>query len=310
MKACSFLPAVTQMIYDMNLQHHLCGVTFECPQPARSEKEVVIHCLLPIEGLSSDEIDRAFTDSKHGGHSLYEVDENVLQKISPDIIFTQDVCEACQIDTPTTMRSVAKLKSNPRVVAISPSTLEDVFASAMTIATALGEAIRGVHYIQNLKNKIEAINQNLLRHQLMPKRVSVLEWINPLYNCGHWITDQVAFAGGIDMLSNPHGDSCIIPWEKIRRYNPQVIVAAPCGFSIERTLKEIDVLTHLPEWSSVEAVKNDHVFVIDYELLTQPSASTLVRGIEVLASLFHPLYFSVSDYNPYRVKNISYSTNF
>ena len=39
MTACSFLPAATQMIYDMNLQHLLHGVTFECPAIALQEKQ-------------------------------------------------------------------------------------------------------------------------------------------------------------------------------------------------------------------------------------------------------------------------------
>ncbi|WP_315820061.1 hypothetical protein [Paraflavitalea speifideaquila] len=38
MVACSFLPAATQMIYDMNLQHLLQGITFECPPAALAQK--------------------------------------------------------------------------------------------------------------------------------------------------------------------------------------------------------------------------------------------------------------------------------
>jgi iron complex transport system substrate-binding protein len=40
MKACSFLPAATQKIYDMGLQHMLEAVTFECPPQALAEKPV------------------------------------------------------------------------------------------------------------------------------------------------------------------------------------------------------------------------------------------------------------------------------
>jgi len=38
MKVSSFLPAITQMIYDMGLQDSLDGITFECPQQALNEK--------------------------------------------------------------------------------------------------------------------------------------------------------------------------------------------------------------------------------------------------------------------------------
>ena len=102
MIACSFLPAATQMIYDMNLQHLLQGITFECPPQALAEKQKVVRCVLEGHAYSSMEIDKIFSASKAQGKSLYYVDEPLLQNISPDIIFTQDVCEVCQIDTACT----------------------------------------------------------------------------------------------------------------------------------------------------------------------------------------------------------------
>jgi iron complex transport system substrate-binding protein len=39
MKVCSFLPAATQMMYDMGLQDFLYGVTFECHSEAIAEKD-------------------------------------------------------------------------------------------------------------------------------------------------------------------------------------------------------------------------------------------------------------------------------
>jgi iron complex transport system substrate-binding protein len=109
MKVCSFLPAATQMIYDMGLDHLLCGVTFECPTIALKNKAIVVRCILEGKNLTSAEIDTVFSTSKTEGNSLYQVDEALLQAISPDIIFTQDTCEVCQIDTKCTANAVAKL---------------------------------------------------------------------------------------------------------------------------------------------------------------------------------------------------------
>src|SRR5688572_10316647 len=106
MIACSFLPASTQMIYDMGLQHLLQGVTFECPAPALLEKHKVVRYILEGNNYSSDEIDRIFSASKAQGKSLYYVDEELLSRIQPDTIFTQDVCEVCQIDTECTSAAI------------------------------------------------------------------------------------------------------------------------------------------------------------------------------------------------------------
>lgn len=295
MKACSFLPAVTQMIYDMGLQHKLHGITFECPSVALNEKQKVVRCVLEGKHYSSAEIDRIFSASKAQGKSLYFVDQDELERIAPDVIFTQDVCEVCQIDTACTDEAVSKLSKQPAVIPITPSRLDDVFSSAITIASALGEEEKAYIYLSALQSRIDSIIDTLRANKAKPKRVMLMEWMEPIYNCGHWIPDQIAIAGGIDMLSNPGGDSILTSWDKIIRYNPEVLIIAPCGFNVQRTLEEIQILSNRQGWNDLTSVKHDHVFIVDFDLFTQPAASTLVDGIEVLAALFHSEMFTLPE---------------
>jgi iron complex transport system substrate-binding protein len=132
----------------------------------------------------------------------------------------------------------------------------------------------------------------------------LMEWIEPIYNCGHWIPHQIAYAGGTDMLGNPGGDSIVTPWEKVLRYNPEVLVIAPCGFEVKRTMDELHLLTTKPGWSSLCAVQENNVFIADYDLFTQPSAGTLVDGIELLAALFNPELFKVPVHLQHKYVNI------
>lgn len=293
MKACSFLPAATKMIYDMGLQHHLYGVTFECPAEALKEKPKLVRYVLEGRQYSSAEIDKIFSASKAEGKSLYYTDDDLLQQIQPDIIFTQDVCEVCQIDTQCTAAAVAKLKKQPLLIPLTPRNLDDVFTSAVTIASALGEEEKAYTYLASLKQRTDNIIDTLRQHRMPLKRVSLFEWIEPIYNCGHWIPFQIAQAGGIDMLSNPAGDSVVTSWEKITRYDPEVLVIAPCGFETKRAEQEMSLLIQKPGWNELKAVQTKQVYLADYDLFTQPSASTLVDGIELLAALFHPELFKV-----------------
>lgn len=302
MTASSFLPAATQMIYDMGLQHLLQGVTFECPHQALAEKQKVVRCVLEGNHYSSTEIDKIFSASKAQGKSLYYVDEEVLQTISPDVIFTQDVCEVCQIDTACTAAAVAKLEKQPQLIPLTPNTLHDVFNTAITIATAMGNEEAAYTYLAALQKRIDAIIDDLRLHKAPPKRVMVMEWLAPIYNCGHWIPYQIAYAGGIDMLSNPGGDSIVTLWEKIVKYDPEVLVIAPCGFTISRTGEEIHLLTEKKEWEQLTAVRNNAVFMADYDLFTQPSPSTLTDGITLLAALFHPALFTVPAHLQHKYK--------
>jgi len=239
MVVCSFLPAATKMIYDMGLQHYLHGVTFECPQEALAQKQKVVRCVMEGKNYSSEEIDKIFSASKASGKSLYYVDEELLEQIQPDVIFTQDVCEVCQIDTACTAAAVAKLQKQPQIIALTPQSLTDVFNTVITIAKTLGEEEAAYVHLSSLQKRIDFIIDELRRTKTLPKRVMLLEWIEPIYNCGHWIPHQIAYAGGIDVLSNPSGDSIVTPWDKIVKYNPEVLVIAPCGFEVERTKEEI-----------------------------------------------------------------------
>ena len=293
MKVCSFLPAATRMIYDMGLQDLLYGVTFECPEEVLAEKPKIVRCIMEGKNYSSKEIDRVFSAAKAQGKSLYYVEEELLQEIAPDIIFTQDTCEVCQIDTKCTAAAVAKLSRRPQIIPLTPGNLEDVYMTAVTIAKAVGREEAAYRYLAGLQKRTDHILDILRLNKMPMKRVSLLEWIDPIYNCGHWIPFQIAQAGGVDMLSNPGGDSIVISWDKIKRYDPEVMIIAPCGFPVDRAGKEVHLLAEKEGWSGVRAVNTGSVYLCDFDLFTQPSASTLVAGIELLAALFHPDLFSV-----------------
>ncbi|WP_316796297.1 ABC transporter substrate-binding protein [Pedobacter agri] len=290
MKVVSFLPAATKMIYDMGLQEYLHGVTFECPKEAADQPKVV-RCILEGKNYSSIEIDRIFSASKAQGKSLYWVDDELLESIAPDIVFTQDICEVCNIDTVCTETAVMKLSKTPKLVPLSPNNLQDVSECAITIAKALGKEEVALKYLASLQNKTDYILDQLRANKAPLKRVMLMEWIEPIYNCGHWIPFQIAAAGGIDMLSNPAGDSIVTQWEKVVKYNPEVLVIAPCGFDKTRTLEEMSLLVTKNNWDLLEAVKNNQVYIADFDMFTQPSIGTLVDGIQALACMFHPNIF-------------------
>ena len=235
---------------------------------------------------------------------MYYVDDAVLQQIQPDIIFTQDVCEVCQIDTACTAAAVSKLSKEPLLVPLSPNNLKDVFNTAIVIAKAIGQEEAAYKYLAGLQHKIDFIIDELRRTKTLPKRVMLMEWIEPIYNCGHWIPDQIASAGGIDMMSNPGGDSIVTILDKVVKYDPDILVIAPCGFHIKRSLEEIHLLTEKPGWKSLSAVQNNAVFIADYDFFTQPAASTLVDGIELLAALFNPDLFTIPVHLRHKCANI------
>lgn len=282
------MPAATSIINQMGLEEYLYGVTFECP----SGKPIVVRSHLEGKDYTSAEIDRIVSESRQLNKGLYYVDELLLKNIAPDIIFTQDVCDVCQISTSYIERALHQLKKQPRVIPLTPRNLCDIYDNAVTIARALELEEAAYSLLAQLKKRTDHITDQLRKHNAPVKRVLVMEWMDPVYNCGHWIPDLISHAGGVDMLSNPSGYSVITPWEKITRYDPEVIVIAPCGFTTTRAMKEMHTLSSRDGWNNLAAVKQNAVYFADANLFTCPSLH-VVDGIELLSALFHPRLFEL-----------------
>lgn len=287
MRACSFLPASTEMIHELGLQDQLYGVTFECP----SDKPKIVRSHLEGMVLDSAEIDRLVSETAARGETLYYLDFPLLEAAAPDVIFTQHVCNVCQIGTAFVERAVEKLPKVPRLVPLVPRRLDDVLDNAETIARELGGEEAGAALVARTRRRFGAARAALQAAHTAPVRALVLEWLDPLYNCGHWIPEQVALAGGSDELSAPAGYSVPTEWERVLAYDPDVVVVAPCGFEVGRTATEINRLTGRAGFGKLRAAQGGRVFAADARMFTQPSPSELATGVELLAHLFHPSLF-------------------
>lgn len=273
----------------MGLQDHLVGVTFECPAPG---KEVVVRSHMEDLSGSSKEIDEEVNAAGRAGDGLYFVEEEKLRRLAPDLIFTQDVCDVCQIGNTMAEQAVAPLARKPELVPLSPVTLKDVLGQPRVIARALGNEEAGEALSEELRERLSNVEERSLREGETPVEVALLEWPDPIYACGHWIPDQIRSAGGVDKLGTPGGHSRKVSWEELYETDPEVIVIAPCGFDVERGIKEAQVLFQKPGWDELKAVRNGRVHVCDAELFTQPG-TTLIDGVELLAGLFHPERFDI-----------------
>ena len=96
LRIVSFLPAATEMVCALGLGEQLVGITHECDYPSEvAGKPVVVRNVLPIETMSQPEIDAAVAQRMRAGLSLYQVDEELLVVLAPDLILTQNLCQVC-----------------------------------------------------------------------------------------------------------------------------------------------------------------------------------------------------------------------
>ncbi|WP_239516412.1 hypothetical protein [Streptomyces sp. ICC4] len=118
-------------------------------------------------------------------------------------------------------------------------------------------------------------------------RVVAVEWLDPLWPAGHWLPEQITAAGGEPLIASPGEHTRPMDWETVRAARQNVLLLLPCGFAPERTLTELGLLTALPGWDELPAVRAGRVWVLDGPAHFNRPGPRVVRGTEVLAHVLH-----------------------
>ena len=137
-----------------------------------------------------------------------------------------------------------------------------------------------------MRARVERVKAALAGIDSTP-RVFVSEWIEPPYAAGHWVPDMVSLAGGMEVAGMSRAPSHRMRWPDVAELEPDVVVLAPCGFDLDRTLDEIvtlDVSAHL---LGTPARRESRVFAVDANGYFSRPGPRLVDGIELLAYLLH-----------------------
>nr|BAL55796.1 periplasmic solute binding protein [uncultured Acetothermia bacterium] len=291
MKIISLLPSATEIVYELGLGDCLVGVSHDCDWPPDVFKKPKLSQAVVHSEMPSAEIDAIVRERLHSGLSVYHIDAELLQKLNPDLILTQELCEVCAPSFDDVRQAVKLLHGQPKIVSLEPHTIEDILDNILTVGEVTGREDRARTLVAQLRRRIERIRAKTetLAHR---PRVCCIEWLEPIMIGGHWVPQMVEYAGGEDWLGELGQPSRYADWEEILHYNPEIIVLMPCGFSIERTLREMDVLTELAGWEELTAVKEGQVFIVEASAYFNRPGPRIVTGLEILAEIIHPEIFS------------------
>lgn len=287
----SLLPAATEMICALGLEHQLVGRSHECDYPSSIVNLPVCSSAKFISGSNSAEIDKQVKEILSDSLSIYEVDSALIKQLSPDVIITQAQCEVCAVslnDVELALKDL--LEKECRIISLEPHGLNDIYREIQLLADQLGVPEAGVELLELSEERI-----NIIRHKLkfISERPSVacVEWLSPLMIAGNWTPEIVEIAGGNPVLTIVGKHSSYVNFEEIVKANPDILVIMPCGFSIQRTLQEINLLIDLPGWSDLKAVQNQKIFVVDGNQYFNRSGPRITDSIEIMAEIINPKQF-------------------
>jgi iron complex transport system substrate-binding protein len=288
----SLLPSATEIVCALGLADALVGVTHECDYPPEVVgKPQLTASRISHQTMTSAEIDHAVRSQLDGHGSIYDLDEVRLRALRPDLIITQELCDVCAVSYKTVEQAAARLfDADVRVVSLEPNTIEDIFSNIRTVGSLTGREAEAERLVAELSTRLDALA--LARSEVSTRpRTFVLEWLEPPYAPGHWVPEQIAFAGGDHAFGHAGQPSRTTTPEEIRAYAPERIVLAPCGYYKEDTLRALDA-ARLPEgWGELPAVVSGEVWAVDATAYFSRPGPRVVRGAEILARIIHPQLF-------------------
>jgi iron complex transport system substrate-binding protein len=287
MRIVSLLPSATEIVCELGLADHLVGVTHECDYPPRVTRlPKVTRTLIPHDA-SSREIDTLVRERLKTQKALYTLDMPVLERLKPDLLVTQALCDVCAVVEAEVTAAACSLPSKPRVINLEPTSLQDVLETLRAVGRATALTDRAETVVGDLRRRIDEVAARSERLAHRP-RVVLLEWLEPPFSCGHWSPELVRLAGGDEVIGQAGRPSRTLAWEEVVDACPEVLVVACCGFKLERTLLDLPSLASRPGWVDLPAVRAGRVYVTDGNAYFSRPGPRLVDSLELLAHALHP----------------------
>ena len=139
--------------------------------------------------------------------------------------------------------------------------------------------------ILEFEKNVSSMSRSIDQWKKKPK-VYFEEWDDPLI-CGiHWISELISLAGGIDIFANlskgrKAENRLIKDSSLVVKENPDIILVSWCGKKFK-----IDKMLSRSGWSTINAIKKNHIHEIDSSIILQPGPASLFDGMKILHDIF------------------------
>jgi iron complex transport system substrate-binding protein len=291
MRIVSLLSSATEILFALGLGDQVLAVSHECDYPPAAVKLPRATRSRIDSSLPSGEIDAAVLSQVGSGSALYEIDGALIRELAPDLIVTQAQCDVCAVryaDVVNLVQSDRTL-AGTQVLALNPCSLAEILSDIQRVGAAAGASAAANAFVKSLIARIERIKAATAALSASERpRVVCLEWLDPLMAAGNWTPELIALAGGVSGLAISGVHSTYTEPRAVLEYDPQVLLAAPCGFDLPRTIHEAQALLGQCFWGRIAACRTGRVLAIDGNAYLNRSGPRIIDSVEILAHLFHP----------------------
>ncbi len=275
MKIASLIPSGTDIVCALGLADSLVGISHCCDNPKTAHLPVLTRSIIDSD-LAPAQIDADVSGAVASGESLYQTNRELLRELNPDVVLTQTICDVCAVNSQTAARD---LPPNAKLLNLSAVSFEGLWDDLRNVASATGAGAEAL--IDSLQNRLQKVRKVVAEKE--KPRILVLEWSDPPFLGGHWVPEMVEIAGGRHVLSGAGEASRRASWDEIIEAKAEIVILAPCGYDLDETIAQSRAIEN-----ELQSLGAREMWAVDATALFSRCTPATVRGVEVLAGIFHP----------------------
>ncbi len=220
-----------------------------------------------------------------------------LPRLGPDLSIDMDKVEALKPDIVLASLSVPGMEKNvkelekrkiPHIV-LDPQSFDDIASDILIVGNACGVEEVAKKRSQDFKKMVEYLKSLAVKVEIKPMLYWEW-WPKPVFTPGrvNWLTELSEMVGATNCFHDVDLASVQTDWEDVYKRNPDYICLAWVGVQTEKVKPEI--VMKRPNWTTLEAVKQDRILILEEELYCRPSPRLLTGAIQ-LGKILHPALF-------------------
>jgi len=292
MRIISLLPSATEIVCQLGLENHLVGVSHECDYPASVNNLPRLTSSGVNHYAKSRDIHQSVEEILQHSISVYDLDLKQLKSLDPDYIITQDLCDVCAVSFQQVQQACEHvLGKKTQIISLKPCWLNEIWGDLEQVARILGATKSYLSFKGDVDQRIKYIQNSIPDGPEFKKNILTVEWFDPIFVGGMWVPEMIEIVGGHYLLAEPGQKARKVTQEDLNGIEPDVVIIKPCGFKLDQTLQEMDLIKNNFPWDKWPALKNSGVYLVDGNAYFNRPGPRIMDSLEILAYCAHPGLF-------------------
>ena len=282
MKIVSLVPSASEILCDLGLERYLVGISHECNFPSSLQNIQTVTSSNIDSSETQIEIDTQVRKKVNDNKPLYEINSNILNELTPDVIITPGGCDVCAISNNQVevllKGQLCTLPSSTNVLSLNGRSLQGICDDIIT----LGDHFECLENSESIVKKAMDEKNKMMELKKHNTRLLCLEWIDPYFSAGHWVPEQIEMAGFVSAIGKPGDQSRVITTDEIIESKPDAIAVICCGYNEEKNKLFAEDILQDKRINHLLPFQNEKIYYFDSDSYFSRPTLRILEGAKQL----------------------------